>query len=163
MTGPLPWYIAGPLIGLMVPLTLLAVKRPFGLSSNLRHICAACFPTNGIAFLHYDWRAERWNLSMMAGIMVGAALMAFVFDYPLDGFLPQWAFTPMGSGIAGIAGIAIGFGTRYAAGCTSGHAITGIATGQLPSIVATISFFAGGLISTHTLVPWIHSLMRDNP
>lgn len=159
MTGPLPWYIAGPLIGLMVPLTLIAVRRPFGLSSNLRHICAACFPSRNVPFLQYDWKSEQWNLAMMAGIMVGAALMAFVVGYPMEGFLPPWAFTPSGAIVAGFSGVAIGFGTRYAAGCTSGHAITGIATGQLPSLLATVSFFVGGLISTHTIVPWIGALL----
>src|SRR5690349_23380269 len=68
---PWPWWVTGPLIGLMVPLLLLLGNKAFGISSNMRHICAACFPAN-ISFFKYDWRKESWNLFLAAGIIIGA-------------------------------------------------------------------------------------------
>src|SRR4051812_40618316 len=70
---PWPWYISGPLIGLIVPLLLILGNKAFGISSSLRHICAACFPAN-IKFFKYDWRRETWNLFFAAGIVAGAAI-----------------------------------------------------------------------------------------
>jgi uncharacterized membrane protein YedE/YeeE len=52
-----------------------------------------------------------------------------------------------------IGGFLVGFGTRYAGGCTSGHAISGLSNLQFASLIATIGFFAGGLIATHLLYP----------
>jgi uncharacterized membrane protein YedE/YeeE len=67
---PWPWYVAGPLIGLTVPLLLLLGNKTFGISSSLRHICAACFPGN-ISFFQYNWKKEAWNLFFAAGIIGG--------------------------------------------------------------------------------------------
>ena len=80
------------------------------------------------------------------------------------GFLPQELFNfKMLTSLKGIllmvaGGFLIGFGTRYAGGCTSGHAITGLSNLQLPSLVAVIGFFIGGLITTFILLPIILSL-----
>ena len=52
-----------------------------------------------------------------------------------------------------VSGVLIGFGTRYAGGCTSGHAITGLSSLQLPSLLAVIGFFIGGIIATWYLIP----------
>src|SRR5262249_39737065 len=74
VTQPIPWYIAGPLIGLVVPALLVAGNKPFGISSNLRHLCAAVAPC-GIEFFSYDWkRLGGWNLAFLAGIAAGAAI-----------------------------------------------------------------------------------------
>jgi uncharacterized membrane protein YedE/YeeE len=54
-----------------------------------------------------------------------------------------------------IGGLLIGFGSRYAGGCTSGHAISGLSNLQWPSLIAVIGFFTGGLIMTHLLFPFI--------
>ena len=117
---PWPWYVAGPLIGLTVPALLLVGNKALGISSALRHVCAACAPA-GIPFLTYNWRAEIWNLVFVLGIALG-------------GFL-------------------VGFGTRYAGGCTSGHAISGLSNLQWVSLVAVIGFFAGGLLMTWVIYP----------
>jgi uncharacterized protein len=174
---PWPWYVAGPLIGLFVPALLLLGNRPFGFSSNLRHICAACLPTKA-EFFRYDWRGSGlWNLVFLTGTVFGgfiggrlhgasvaistrtqADLAALgVHDY--SGVLPHqifsWAslLTPRGFVILVVGGFLVGFGTAYAGGCTSGHAISGLADRQLPSLVAVLGFFAGGLIATYLILP----------
>src|SRR2546425_4567278 len=71
LTRPWPWYVAGPIIGLMVPALLLLGNKSFGFSSNLRHICAACLPGK-VAFFQYDWKTTgTWNLAFLAGTLLG--------------------------------------------------------------------------------------------
>jgi hypothetical protein len=180
---PWPWYVAGPLIGLVVPALLLFGGKVFGLSSNLRHLCAALpLPeTRKPSFFRYDWRsAGLWNLLFAAGIMVGGFLGLRVFSEPsaplalapatitaLQGLgiahpvglfpaeLMSWEalFTPLGALLVLGGGFLVGFGARWAGGCTSGHAISGLANLQLPSLVAVASFFLGGLFVVHLLLP----------
>lgn len=180
---PWPWYIAGPVIGLTVPFLLILGNKHFGISSSLRHICAACFPAN-IKFFKYDWKMESWNLFFVAGVTLGGALAAFwlsdpnpvkvvpqlaselsgygVTDYrgmiPADLFNWQSLLTLRGFLLMVVGGFLVGFGTRYAGGCTSGHAISGLSNLQLPSLIATISFMAGGFIMANLFLPLILSL-----
>lgn len=181
LRGPWPWWVAGPLIGLVVPLLLLLGDRAFGISGNLRHVCAMLPAPRRPAFFRYDWRPERWNLAFALGIVLGGALAATLLADPeplrvagaterdlaalgvsVDGgFAPAALF---GAGalsswrglllIVG-GGFLIGFGARWAGGCTSGHAIHGLATLQLPSLVAVLGFFAGGLFATWVLLPLV--------
>jgi uncharacterized membrane protein YedE/YeeE len=180
---PWPWYVAGPLIGLIVPALLLLGGKSFGISSNLRHICAACFPGK-VPFFHYDWKKEVWNLYFVTGILLGAlfatAFLAnpehirisevtvaelrkegvqdFRFLLPADIFSWQHLFTLQGFIFIVVGGFLVGFGTRYGGGCTSGHGIMGMATLQWPSLVATISFMAGGYLCTYLLLPYLLGL-----
>jgi len=173
---PLPWYIAGPLIGLMVPVLLRLGNKDFGISSNFRHLCAAAAPGSA-EFFRYDWRDGAWNLTFLAGLFAGAALAWRVapFDVSLapatiealrglgitdfTGLAPRQVFdwpmllTPTGLVAMVVGGFLVGFGTAWAGGCTSGHAITGLADWQLASLLAVIGFFAGGLLCTHLLLP----------
>lgn len=177
---PWPWYVAGPLIGLMVPLLLLIGSKPFGISVTLRHLCAASVPAR-MPFLQYDWRREGgWNLLFALGILVGGALAAGVLMpdryavaladttvgdlhalglRDLTGFVPpelmgwQALDSPRGWLTLVGGGMLVGFGARWAGGCTSGHAISGLAAGEWPSLVAVLGFFAGGLLMTHVLLP----------
>ena len=177
---PWPWYLAGPLIGLTVPLMLFLGNKHFGISSNFKHVCAAVMPRNPTYF-SYDWRRESWNLVFALGILLGGFVGGVLLANPeplrvaestradlaaigvgVDGGMtPQalfsWAglFGLKGLLLMGLGGFLVGFGARYAGGCTSGHAITGLSQLQLPSLVAVIGFFAGGLISTHLLLPVI--------
>ncbi|PAP75095.1 YeeE/YedE family protein [Rubrivirga marina] len=181
--SPLPWYVAGPLIGLVVPALLLFGGKAFGLSANLRHACAALPVSNRAkpGFLRYDWRtAGLWNLVFAAGIAVGGFLGIRVFSDPsaamglsadtvaaladlgvtdLTGFVPaqliSWGAlaTPGGALMVLGGGFLVGFGARWAGGCTSGHAISGLADLQLPSLVAVAGFFVGGLAVTHFVLP----------
>ncbi|MCF0063979.1 YeeE/YedE family protein [Dyadobacter chenwenxiniae] len=180
---PWPWYVAGPLIGLTVPALLLLGNKSFGISSSLRHICAAVIPAN-ISFFKYDWKKGIWNLFFVAGITIGGFIASFYLANPAEmviaeatqqtlsgfgltnfsGLMPAEIFGA--SNIFSLKGIIflvfggflVGFGTRYAGGCTSGHAITGLATLQWPSLVATVSFFIGGLVCTHWILPFLLTL-----
>ncbi len=180
---PWPWYVAGPIIGLMVPTLLIFGNKTFGISSSLRHVCAACFPAK-IPFFQYDWKKEIWNLFFVFGIFLGGIITALYFkndaavvvDLRLitelsgygiadfSGLVPSeifsWASlaTPRGFILMVIGGFFVGFGTRYAGGCTSGHAIMGLSNLQLPSLIATISFMAGGFIMANLILPFILSL-----
>ncbi len=177
---PWPWYIAGPLIGLTVPLLLIAGNKSFGISSSLRHICAACFPAK-ISFFKYDWKKESWNLFFVAGVLLGgiiagvwlrnpqpvqvnAALVSELSRYGIHDYtnlvpaeLFNWPalLTAKGLALMVAGGFLVGFGTRYAGGCTSGHAIMGLSTLQWPSLVATCCFMAGGFIMANLILPFI--------
>jgi len=183
ITKPWPWYVAGPLIGLTVPTLLIIGNKTFGISSSLRHICAACLPTK-IPFFNYDWKKEVWNLFFVAGVFLGGmlAMNFFMNGDPIivnpdlaaelntygidnyDGMVPSqlftWAnlFTIKGFVMMVLGGFMIGFGTRYAGGCTSGHAIMGISTLQWPSLIATCCFMAGGFLMANVILPFILKL-----
>lgn len=180
---PWPWYIAGPLIGLTVPALLLIGNKSFGISSSLRHICAACLPAK-IPFFHYDWRKESWNLFFVAGVFLGGVLSAVALSNPAavqinpelaselngygindySGLVPvqvfSWEnlFTLQGFLMMVVGGFLVGFGTRWAGGCTSGHAIMGLSSLQWPSLVATCCFMAGGFLMANLILPFILAL-----
>ncbi len=180
---PWPWYVAGPLIGLIVPVLLLIGNKTFGISSSLRHVCAACFPGN-VKFFKYDWKKEIWNLFFVAGIAVGGFLTMALLSGPdpvdvhpelakelagygindYSGLVPMqlfsWTtlFSLKGAIMMVVGGFLVGFGTRYAGGCTSGHAISGISNLQWPSLVATCCFMAGGFIMANLILPFILKL-----
>lgn len=178
LVSPWPWYITGPLLGLVVPALLLAGNRPFGVSSNLRHLCAIASPGTP-RYLRYDWRqAGGWNLAFLAGTLLAGACIGWLIPSPTLAISDQTVRDLAALGVAGAAGYVpaslfswqalstwrgvaivvgggflVGFGTAYAGGCTSGHGITGLAALQLPSLVAVLGFFAGGLAGTHLLLP----------
>ncbi len=174
-----PWYVVGPLIGGFVPLLLVLTGKAFGVSSSLKHVCAATVP-GGAEYFRYDWtRSGGWNLLFVAGILLGgvvavqflggggptgisAATKADLQALGLtdvSGLVPPSLFgwssltTLPGVVVLVLGGFLVGFGARYAGGCTSGHAITGVATLQVPSMIAVVGFFVGGLLTTHVLLP----------
>jgi uncharacterized membrane protein YedE/YeeE len=156
---PWPWYIAGPIIGLFVPALLLLGNRSFGVSSNLRHLCAAVAPA-GLAYFRYDWRRTGlWNLAFLLGIMIGGYLVARLVGplslVPLDLF--NWPSLLTARGFIAIVagGFLVGFGAAYAGGCTSGHGVMGLATFQPASLVALLGFFAGGMFCTYVILPML--------
>lgn len=181
---PWPWYVAGTLIGLTVPILLLIGNKSFGISSSLRHICAACLPAK-IPYFHYDWKKELWNLFFVLGVLLGGVAATQLLSNPnavqisqntvqalgelnviVDGnlmpasiFSFENLFTLKGLFFFVIGGFLVGFGTRYAGGCTSGHSIMGLSTLQWPSLVATCCFMAGGFIMVHLIFPWILKLL----
>jgi uncharacterized membrane protein YedE/YeeE len=152
---PWPWYISGPLIGLTVPLLLLLTGNNFGISSSLRHIGAACAPRLKLPYLSqgYNWRDHIWSIIFAGGVVVGAFIGNFLLSAEPQTFLPAALISWKGALILFAGGLLIGFGTRYADGCTSGHTIMGISALSWPSLVATIFFFVGGLLSTWLLMP----------
>lgn len=181
LVRPWPWYIAGPLIGLFPALLLLLGNRLFGVSGNLRHLCAVSCP-GSIDYFRYDWRREgSWNLVFATGILAGGVLAGWVFRNPdpiriaadtrtallalgvtdFTGLVPSDLFnwgrlsTASGWGLIVGGGFLVGFGTAYAGGCTSGHGLTGIADLQPASAIALLGFFAGGIAGTFLLLPLV--------
>jgi len=180
LSQPWPWYVAGPLIGLIMPALLLVGGKMFGISENLRHICAAVLPQTD--FFKYDWRRQgAWNLTLIAGAVIGGFVASTWLANPdpvavsqatqsdlaalgidqVRGLAPPSIFswsgllTIKGIVLVLLGGFLVGFGSKYAGGCTSGHAMMGLSDLQIPSLVAVIGFFVGGLIMTHLIYPLI--------
>ncbi len=204
VSQPWPWWMGAPVIGLTLFL-LLWFGKEFGLSANLRTMCAADGAGDYADFFNFDWQKQGWNLMVALGAMFGGYFAATYFggdnqahisqetvellnnisggemlkygEVPIvpskqvvitDGAdhirnldeywnLYSWKSLLSLRGLIIIVGggFLIGFGSRYAGGCTSGHAISGIADLQLPSLVATIFFFVGGMITTYLILPWV--------
>jgi uncharacterized membrane protein YedE/YeeE len=176
---PWPWYISGPCIALVMFLLLYSGKT-FGMSSNLRTLCAIGGAGKNVAFFMFDWKSKRWNLIVVLGAIAGGFIAHYYLSNPIaidlsndtvedltnygftnigQSLLPpelfSWdtAFSLKGLAILIIGGFLVGFGTRYAGGCTSGHAITGLSSLQIPSLMAVVGFFLGGLIMIHLIFP----------
>ncbi len=175
------WAISGFLIG-MVMLMLNYFGKVFGMSSNLRSLCAMTGIGKKVPFFDWDWKSQRWNLAVVVGAMIGGyvavhflsdasnvdlnpktieQLAAMGIEAPNGKLLPDALFgseifqSPKMIFILIVGGILIGFGSRYAGGCTSGHAISGLSNLQLPSLKAVIGFFIGGLLMAHFILPLI--------
>ncbi len=181
-----PWYVAGPLIGGVVPVLYLFSGKSFGISGSLKHICAATVPGD-IEYFQVDWvRSGLWKITFAAGILIGGYLAVTFLPSPdpvigisegakeqlralgirdFHGLLPGGIFSWSGLGtLPGLVmivggGFLIGFGARYAGGCTSGHGISGLANLQLPSLIAVTGFFIGGLTVTYFIYPILFNWM----
>lgn len=150
-----PWWVSGPLIGLTVPLLLLLGGKNLGVSSSFRHLCAALLPKSSLAYLRgYDWRKEGWNLLFVGGMALGGLIATRLLSSHPAPLLPPGIHDAAGAATLILGGVLIGFGTRWAAGCTSGHSIMGLSNLQKASLFATLAFFAGGLAGAliHTLL-----------
>jgi uncharacterized protein len=180
ISQPWPWYFSGLTIALIMGL-LLFFGKSFGFSSNLSNICSMLGAGKRVPFFRFDWKKEQWNLWFLAGAVGGGYIAmhwlrspvpmrlspATVTDLrqlhiPFDGRLEpatlfNWSFLFSWRGLILflVGGFFVGFGTRYAGGCTSGHAISGLSNLQLPSLIAVIGFFAGGMTMTHLFFPMI--------
>lgn len=176
-----PWYVSGFLIGLIM-LVLIFFGKVFGMSTNLRSLCSMTGVGKVVPFFDFDWRAQLWNFAVILGAMAGgfvavhfmsdpsnvalnpatiAELRELGIDAPEGKLLPDLIFghdalwSPKMIFVLLVAGVLIGFGSRYAGGCTSGHAISGLSNLQIPSLKAVIGFFIGGLIMSHFILPLI--------
>ena len=176
---PWPWYVSGFMIALVLFLLILVGKN-FGMSSNLRTICSVCGAGNKANFFKFDWKAQRWNLIVVLGTVIGgfiahqfltvdtsvalhpntvANLEALGFENVGKTYMPEQLFSTevfsdfKNLSLLIIGGFLVGFGSRYAGGCTSGHAISGLSNLQLPSLIAVIGFFIGGLTMVHFIFP----------
>ena len=184
ISQPWPWYVAGPVIS-FVMFSLLFFGREFGVSSTLRTTCSILGAGKVNPFFDFDWKSQVWNLVFIFGSLIGGFIAMTWFSNPdpialnpktVDHFgalgivnagsefVPTSIFTWSalltfkGFLIIVVGGFLVGFGTRYAGGCTSGHAISGLSNLQLPSLLAVIGFFIGGLIMTWGLLPYILQL-----
>jgi uncharacterized protein len=183
LADPWPWYFAGPLIGLMIPTLLFVINKDFGISSSYIHMCAAV-GLKQIRFFDYDWKEHSWSLFFVLGVFLSGFLVALIFPNPdtihlsenfiiwlqeqgvsdVSGFLPseifQWEHLSSSRSLIILigGGFLIGFGSRYAGGCTSGHAIMGLSQFSIGSLIAVIGFFIGGLIVSWFVLPIILKL-----
>ncbi len=178
---PWPWYVSGPLIALIM-FILLFLGKQFGMSSNLRTMCSIGGAGKASDFFRFDWKKERWNLMVVVGAVIGGFLASqymsnntveinpavarqlsedYGIDSAGDAYLPPEIFAaeqlgdPFVLAVLILGGFMVGFGARYAGGCTSGHAISGLSNLQLPSLIAVAGFFIGGLVMVHLLYPLI--------
>jgi hypothetical protein len=176
---PWPWYFSGPMIAFVMFL-LLWTGKSFGMSSNLRTLCTLMGAGNKVRFFHFDWKTQSWNLVVAAGAVVGGYIASNFMSISTvvaitpetveqlkilgladagQSYMPQVlfgieAFTqPKSLIILALGGFFVGFGARYAGGCTSGHAISGLSNFQRPSLIAVIGFFIGGLFMNHFILP----------
>jgi uncharacterized membrane protein YedE/YeeE len=178
---PWPWYIGGPMIALVLFL-LIYFGKNFGMSSNLRTLCTICGAGKSTAFFNFDWKTQQWNLIVSLGALIGGGIAAHFMsssdavalhpetvtklqelqiDSAGSAYLPEELFSIQAIGdpkvflLLAVGGFLVGFGARYAGGCTSGHAISGLSNLQLVSLYAVIGFFIGGLFMNHLLLPYI--------
>ena len=184
ISQPWPWYVAGPIIALVM-FALLVLGNRFGLSSNLRSICSILGAGRSCDFFDFDWKSQRWNLIFATGLVIGGFLSntflmpdtavgisqttieeleSFGMVNPGETFVPELIFTwksiltLKGFIMLVIGGFLVGFGTRYAGGCTSGHAISGLSDLQVASLIAVVGFFIGGLAVTYLVLPHLLTL-----
>ena len=180
---PWPWYVAGPLLALVM-FILLYFGHEFGISENFRLMCAADGADNMNEFFKIDWRSGEWNLLVALGAVFGGYLASHYFfgsqevahisnatvnslndinikvkqgEVPLIPEFISWKGLMSWQGLLMIAGggFMVGFGARYAGGWTSGHAISGLSSLQLPSLIAVVGFFIGGLLVTYFVFPYL--------
>ena len=178
ISQPWPWYVSGPIIGLVM-LSLVFFGETFGLSSNLRAFCTICGANRASSFFEFEWKNQIWNLMVILGAVIGgiiagqflmtdpgvslnpqtvAALQEWGISNPGASYMPDELFGAGAASAKGIAllfigGLFVGFGARYAGGCTSGHAISGLSNLQLPSLIAVCGFFIGGMFTTFFILP----------
>jgi uncharacterized membrane protein YedE/YeeE len=179
--SPWPWYVSGPLIAITM-FVLLYLGKNFGMSSNMRTLCTMCGADKTSSFFKFNWRNQQWNLMVMVGAIIGGFIAAHYLgadqspelnpktttqlasmgihsvgkDYvPTELFGTEAFKDPKVVAILMIGGLLVGFGSRYAGGCTSGHSISGISNLQVPSMIATAGFFIGGIIMIHFIFPFI--------
>lgn len=180
LSNPWAWYVSGPIIAVIMFLLLWAGGR-FGVSSTLETFCTIGGAGKKIALFDVDWKTQQWNIVFVIGAILGGYIASNVLitDVSLDlssttikdlkelgisfngGLAPQELFsweslrTLKGFSVLVLGGVLVGFGSRWAGGCTSGHAISGLSNLQLPSLIAVIGFFIGGLIMTFFIYPLI--------
>jgi len=184
ISQPWPWYVAGPVIA-FVMFGLIYFGNSFGMSANFRNICSIMGAGKSCDFFDFDWRKQMWNIVFVIGTILGgiiasqflmetelvaisdatiAELNTLGVERPGEGMMPESIFnlesllTAKGLIMIVLGGFLVGFGTRYAGGCTSGHAISGLSDLQPASLLAVIGFFAGGLLMTWLILPSILTL-----
>lgn len=177
---PWTWWVSGALIsGIMF--LLIFFGQSFGFSSNLRTICAASGGGKFVKFFDFNWKTQIWNLVFLIGAVIGGfiahqflsngepvqisestiqdlakmGIAAPTSVQPDELFSLEAVLSLKGFLILALGGLMVGFGSRYAGGCTSGHAISGLSDLQVPSLIAVIGFFVGGLAMTYLILPLI--------
>lgn len=180
LTQPWSWWFSGAMIAATM-FFLIFFGQSFGFSSNLKTICSAVGLGKTDKFFDFNWKSQMWNLVFLIGAILGGFLtkqflstdvpvqiaQSTIEDLsklgigapeslqPAEIFSLEAMLSLKGFMILAFGGLMVGFGSRYAGGCTSGHAISGLSDLQIPSLIAVIGFFAGGLIMTFLIMPLI--------
>jgi uncharacterized membrane protein YedE/YeeE len=181
LSKPWPWWIAGPVISLLM-FSLIYFGNSFGFSANFKNICSILGAGKSCDYFDFDWKKQIWNLVFAAGAILGGfiasqyltsdmaiqlseatvtELQDFGIANPGADIVPMSIFnfesllTLKGFVFIILGGFFVGFGTRYAGGCTSGHAISGLSDLQPASLIAVIGFFIGGLSITYFVLPYL--------
>jgi uncharacterized protein len=153
---PISWALAGAGIAAVTLALLFLLNRRLGISTGFEDLCSLVLQAP--YFRRQTLLGARgWRLPFVAGLLLGGVLSAVLGG----GWQPTWNLgmldARLGLGHAGklawmfAGGLFIGFGTRMAGGCTSGHGIFGLSNLELPSAVSTASFMAGGIVTTQLL------------
>jgi uncharacterized protein len=177
---PWSWWFSGIMIAAIM-FFLLYFGQSFGFSSNLRTICSAAGLGKSAKFFDFNWKAQSWNLVFLVGAILGGFISreflstdapvliseATIQDLAKLGIAAPKSLQPAelfgldavlsvkGFMLLAFGGLMVGFGSRYAGGCTSGHAISGLSDLQVPSLIAVMGFFIGGLLMTYLFIPLI--------
>lgn len=178
ITQPWSWYFSGFMIALIMVI-LLFWGKSFGFSANLRTMCTIAGAGKRVKFFDFDWKTQQWNLMFLVGSVIGGYIAANFLSSRSElnlssntindlkalgisfsgGLNPDELFSvaalahPKTWIILLTGGLLVGFGARYAGGCTSGHAISGLSNLQIPSLIAVVGFFIGGLVMTYIVMP----------
>ena len=189
ISEPWHWSVSGAMLAFIM-LLLLWFGGEFGVSSNLRTVCAIGGAGKNYDFFNFDWRKQVWNLVFIFGAVIGGYIAISLFASPEpvkiaestqvhlatlgihtpiniaegSGYVPQEifgaenAFSILNLSVLIVGGFLVGFGARWAGGCTSGHAISGLSNLQIPSLIAVIGFFIGGLLMAWVILPQLLSV-----
>ena len=183
LSQPWAWYIAGPIIGCLLPLMLFIDNKPFGISKSFEHFCAMTQPKHiTVSYFQYNWKKHDWAIIFVLGITLGGFIAgqwltapdAIQLSNAADSMFKQWGISRgmemypkelfsvsiVNLIILFVGGVLTGFGTRYASGCTSGHAITGLATLQIKSLYSVIGIFGGALLAAHLITPLLFEINK---
>ena len=140
----LPWFVAGPLVGLCVVALYALANQRMGVTGSYAQF---------VALFRDRVKLEAWRLWFFAGLAVGALVVAFLRGGPgptlayggLGTFLPLILLIPL----LFVAGVFIGWGARWGGGCTSGHGICGLSRLSVRSLVAVGTFMATAMVTVY--------------
>ena len=150
---PLHWAAGGAGVAVITLALLFIANRRLGISTGFEDVCSLV-----LQFPYFSRDAvssgRKWRLPFVVGLVLGGFLSAVLGG----GWTPIWDLglfdQVIGFGPAGklawmfAGGLFIGFGTRLAGGCTSGHGIFGLSNFEFPSLISTLSFMAAGILTT---------------
>jgi uncharacterized protein len=155
MRRPWPWWVAGPAIGIFVTAFTAATGNAVGVSGCYGSACARLVPA--IPFFRRSSFGESWRLPFLLGMPLGGlagALLAGPVGVVASMGLFDAVFTSrmdVKLAVLFAGGLMVGFGARWAGGCTSGHSIMGISQGRTASMVITVGFMTAGMLAANLL------------
>jgi uncharacterized membrane protein YedE/YeeE len=142
----LAWWIAGPILGLVIVSFLALANKRFGVVGGLTDLVHGSAEGRGL---------RSWRTLLLVGIVLGALAYALLAGAPDAGVGYSWldAHLTLGGEVALLfgGGLLIGVGARTAGGCTSGHGLTGSALASPASIVSMMTIMASAIATTFAL------------